>query len=388
MEANMLEEDIFIESLSKVFYEQLSAIKCENIYIKKDIKIFELSKIINNNEYSKIVIDNILKKLNFNAKSIKIENSRKDDMYRINHILFTFILGLYICEFCNLKKLIENKYKQYFEKNEKNVFLKVWLLASLYHDYGYFKYKDYDGGTEIINSLNDIICDNNIFNYIENERTKEKLRYSKKTIENYFLYNLKYDKNEKYEHGILGGYTLFDELIIDSSNTSLKFKNNDLFCNICFRIMEHNIWKLDDERIKDLKKNCKEKIKFDNKIKKELEEIYNDNFKKVKLEELLLFLLSLCDTIEYIKKIDKFTDYGNIDSNNSTMEHRITTILKYIFISSEEKTIVIECSNFENDNYIKFNYINWLESLILLNDWVEVKCVFIEKENKVKIYVD
>lgn len=328
-------------------------------FISNNDDICNLETIIDNNIKSKATIKKLLEKSNFysetsifnNEENEYLPETKKKDLYRIKHTLFTFALGTLLCNFDDLESKIAEKYKKYFP--DGNTFIKVWLLTSLYHDIGYYKRNKY----EIINisSLDDINVINNIFDYNNSDDKTIKSRYTKQLIEKYFLYTLKYDEKEKLEHGILGGYTLFDTL---AREPKIMMKN--LFRDISYRIMEHNIWKLNDKRINDLKINCKD-IKldmFEKQIKKDLNEIYNDNFKIITDNEPLLFLLSLCDTIEFIKRID-----------DEEPNKQIKTILRNIEIRVTKNEIYIKYNNIKK---IGFNKTKWKNSILSLKDWVDV----------------
>ncbi len=119
--------------------------------------------VINNKEESaKYVRDVLEKNYSLPTTDISIKNLSNELGNRVNHILFTFSLGLLVADFCGLKGKIIETYKRYCYYNnkliyylnkadEERVFINVWLIISLYHDYGYFFMKNSN-----INSFDDI----------------------------------------------------------------------------------------------------------------------------------------------------------------------------------------------------------------------------------------
>lgn len=104
----------------------------------------------------------------------------------------------------------------------------------------------------------------------------------------------------------------------------------------------------------------------------DLNEIYDNNFKKITDEEPLLFLLSMCDTIEFIKKVS--------NDNGKTSETRITTLSQTIEISVDENKISIQYN--DKNNRINMNYDNWANSINELQNWINVTSSF-DQTNKI-----
>lgn len=344
-----------------------------------------VSEIINSQDKSAHYIYKLLVE-RMGLIDIKPYKLKKNFSNRINHCLFTFSLGILVSKFNNLKYKIENQYKKYFNSSE-NVFINTWLVLSLYHDYGYFLFNDYEN----INNLNDFKLEYDIFTFYSErnlvsslyniynnneksfeilEKDKEKTRYSEAIYRSYFKGSVdNVMKKEPFDHGIAGGYVLFNNLLkhLDSNETKIKNSirllyddvnnviENDLFYqNICFRIMEHNIWKI---------KRYDEYFKEFDLVK--LNDIVEENFKKISTEEPLLYLLSLVDTIEFIKKID----FG--DKKDSSTEKRVTTIAKWINIEIDSNILKI---SFDSKQLIKWDgYSSWIKNVISLKDWVFVE---------------
>ena len=351
-----------------------------------DYNLDPVSEIINSQDKSAQYIYKLLVE-RMGLIDIKPHKLKKKFSNRINHCLFTFSLGILVSKFNNLKYKIENHYEKYFNSSE-NVFINTWLVLSLYHDYGYFLFSDYEN----INNLNDFKLEYDIFTfysernrvsalyniYINNneklfeilEKDKEKTRYSEDIYKTYFKGSIdNVMKKEPFDHGIAGGYVLFNNLLMHLNSNETKIKNsirllyddvnnvidNNLFYqNICYRIMEHNIWKI---------KRYGEYFKEFDLVK--LNDIVEENFKKISTEEPLLYLLSLVDTIEFIKKID----FG--DKKDSSTEKRATTIAKWINIEVNSNILKI---SFDSKQLIKWaGYSDWRKNVMNLKDWVFVE---------------
>lgn len=366
-----------MKSLLEVLREELKKYNNEDIL-----------DVIDNREQSARYIKKLINEdMDLPCENMTIKSLKSNFGDRINHILFTFSMGLLLAKFKNLDKLIENEYTKYFD-GENNVFFKTWLIISLYHDYGYFlftndKYKD-------IKHLDDFNVKHSIFNYIseENEAKKlfglnylkpEKSRYSKKLYSSYFDWRMHESSGyETFEHGISGGYVLFDDIVNNNLNSSIQEKKklkkimmvnennvstNMFYQNICFRIMEHNIWTINP------------KGKFESSFDiSNLSEIYIGNYSKITIDEPLLYLLSLVDTIEFIKRMSTTSlDNQNSQSRPSTLSRKILIDVEYnhIFIDTSLTNTVSGCDK-------------WREGILNLKDWVNVSSEMLNGLIKIK----
>ncbi len=348
--------------------------------LKKELQKYNeegLIDAIKNREKAAEYIYRLLKEdLDLPCDKFTIESIKGYFENRINHVLFTFAIGLLLAKFKELDKYIEQEYKKYFEDKRTNIFKTTWLISSLYHDYGYFmlnneKYKE-------IKTLNDFKVEKSIFDYKneENEASRlyglddyiepEKSRYSKKLFENYFEWKIKAPyQNERFEHGIAGGYVLFDDISNENANPNTQvikriktimginadeIKNDMFYQNICYRIMEHNIWTI------DIKKESNESS-FD---MSKLEDIFTINFKKITVKEPLLYLLSLSDTIEFSKRIESQDD--------TNFKINIEKLLEEIQIEIEKDHIYINTSLI-NKTYDLEKLYNGIKDL---NNWVDI----------------
>lgn len=93
-----------------------------------------ISGVINNKEKCVRYINRILESVD-NKVVIPFGLALDKYDFRVKHVLFSFGLGVLLAEFCNLDKVIENKYRKY---KVDAPFGYIWLTLCIYHDYGYF----------------------------------------------------------------------------------------------------------------------------------------------------------------------------------------------------------------------------------------------------------
>lgn len=348
-----------------------------------------ISNIVNNRAKCILYINRILKKYD-NKVIIPFHDTLDKYDFRIKHVLFSFGLGFLLSKFCNLKQIIEEQYRNTYESEDS--FTYVWLTVCLYHDFGYFIGPQY-----VLNeTLGSILVDYNIFSapYCTS-RYSEWLYcayYDKKYQEQKWSKN-GYDLScceEVGDHGILGGYLLFQRLCASEENPiPLKSKNSlvqaifeqdreypihyhqeriPLYQDICFRIMEHNIWKQD--------KSFPSGDFF--------QEIDTDHFQDIGSGEPLLFLLCLVDTIEMTKRFCRYSDSSTEKEHfifPKTLGSKINVWISYdaITIDYQELDKAIQQNKYLPS--IKF----WLQSVTGLSDWVQVDVDHFEVDDKLTI---
>lgn len=340
----------------------------------KEYNLGPISDVVNNKRKSIRYINEILKE-NGNKVTIPFQLTLDKYDFRVKHVLFSFGLGVVLASFLGLKEEIERVYQKY---GSKTSFIYIWLTLCLYHDFGYFVGSSYLKTDDI----GQLLLDHKIFEY-----DYCKSRYSKQLYVEYYkdkYLSQKWDeknydmsRNEEVgDHGILGGYVLFDRLYSSEvkpevpksglakavyerlnryDNTDYHFERVPLYQDICYRIMEHNIWKTNKKAEKD----------------DPLVEIDIDHFNRISTNEPLLYLLSLVDTIEMTKRFCTYID----DSEDKE---------RYVYPKTLGSKIQIEVSDgkmeidyHELEKYIEehkyFDSINrWRTSVIGLKDWVEI----------------
>lgn len=266
--------------------------------------------------------------------------------YRIKHILFSFGLGLVFADFADLTKKIGERY--WIDNKIKDNFLYVWLTVCLYHDFGYYvDHKKYSNISNLSNIINSLEC--NIF------MSGALSRYSPELYHKYYADRYKANKKngdfEIGDHGILGGIVLYDLM------KKRKFNEYFPYCgDICFCIMEHNIWKKNE----------------DYPLSSPYHLVDKSNYVKINSnKEPLLFLLSLVDTIEPTKKFSKYKD--SYSSSDKSIFPK--TIAKSIKIKVTNKSIIIDGNELEKvikkrDKTLKI--CDWTTPVKDLSNWVEV----------------
>ncbi|MBR5496664.1 MAG: hypothetical protein IKV76_01630 [Clostridia bacterium] len=324
-----------------------------------------ISNVVDNKKKSIQYIKTILKQYG-NKVTIPFNSVLDQYDFRVKHVLFSFGLGIVLSSFHNLKNKIEEEYKKY---EIQQSFIYTWITLCLYHDFDYFIAASHFN----IDDIEKIKLNYNIFNYTYCDSRYSKELYchyykNKYKQQNWNQNNYNLSKNEEVgDHGILGGYVLFERLYSsetekDSKNKKIVLPTNDielhferipLYQDICFRIMEHNIWK-NNNLYED---------------SNPLQEIDAEHFLKIGCLEPLLYLLSLVDTIEMTKKFCRYSDESK-DKEHYVFPKTLGIIIK-IKVSAE--TIDIDYSELEL--FIKkhkyFDSINgWKASVMGLNNWV------------------
>lgn len=341
----------------------------------KKFNLPPISDVVNNKEKSISYINKILRQYG-NKVTIPFQLSLERYDFRVKHVVFSFGLGIVLASFCDLKNRIENQYRKY---KIDNAFIYTWLTLCLYHDFGYFIGSSYLR----TDNIQDLQLDHYIFEYDYCRSRYSKnlyVEYYKKKYEDQSWEDKNYDMSNNEEvgdHGILGGYILFSrlyesEIKQDSSKLSkiakalyeLEEKNNKqeyhleripLYQDICYRIMEHNIWKNE--------KCFNQGHPFF--------EIDSNNFKLIDLIEPLLYLLSLVDTIEMTKRFCTYTD----NSNNKEKYIYPKTLAKKINVNVSRSTITMEYSELEKfikDNKYFGDISRWENGIAGLADWVSL----------------
>ena len=248
-----------------------------------ELGLSPISGVVNNREQCTRYISRILED-HGNKVAIPFQDTLEQYDFRVKHVLFSFGLGIVLAPFCHL----EDRIQAACRREAPPSFLYVWLTVCLYHDFGYF----IAPACRSAASLEALDLAHPIFDagYCES-------RYSRRLYEAY--YREKYarhgpDSEEVGDHGILGGCVLFDRLW-EAGDPHRR----PLYQDICWRIMEHNIWKREQSLPPE----------------DPFSEIDADRFRPIGLSEPLLYLLSLVDTLEMIRAYAAFvaTFVGPVD---------------------------------------------------------------------------
>lgn len=310
------------------------------------------------------------------------------------HTVALYFLGLHLQELAARKlkedlkeRLPRSGFDDWYD------FRYTWFLTCLYHDTascieqsnkGYFlperkKTLDYYLGKYNIQHTP--------YNHVPLRRGVVLVRFSEQLIKNYFYYRM---DNGCLDHGIIGGYYLFDRLYksfckytsdVDWEKVKEKEQNNlsyrleylDHYAYIADAIICHNLWCA--YKSEDIEKY--REYGLDPLILSEESQIVDFNGarnKKLNINDYpLQFMLCLLDSIEPVKR---FT--GN--DNNV----RACDILNEISIEKVENNgIRVEWSS-DLNTISSSNLKDWLKNIKELDKWMDVT-VQSEGENCVKI---
>ena len=228
--------------------------------------------------------------------------------YRANHILITWLLGLGLGKYFNLSydsgSIVDNLFYD-----------RLWLQTAMLHDYGYFRRKELENGNLSLNELTkeyDLLTDSYSSPLLEclNEMSKggefsKYFTYTYDEIVNYYhyaqeyLYRVKFQNStEKNDHGIIGGCIAFTKYCKRIHTDSIG--PSDVITQIqkiaCITAASHNIFKSsddkDDEHYRDYNLN----------------NLLSTSPKRIGVNNKLLLLLSLVDTIECTKRFSASTN--------------------------------------------------------------------------------
>lgn len=282
------------------------------------------------------------------------------------HTVSLFFLGLSFKEFIKDFCCAQNELIEHFDY--------IWFLSCLFHDTASVIEND----NKILSRGNNQDLDfylgkyNIKYDVFEHSwKNRRDYNYSKSLVKNYFKYRL--DCYNCIDHGILGGYLLYDRLRKNydnmykksSSKNYQKFsyknlnwnqKHYELYAIAAHTIIEHNIWFA-----------SKDKETENLYLKYGLDELINH--KKInKKDSPLLFFFGLLDSIEPLKIFNK-----NNNANDILSLIDITTNNNSISIKWEEK---LE----ENDNFEK-----WEKNINDLGTWLDVKVLPSKNKKQIEI---
>ena len=211
------------------------------------------------------------------------------------------------------------------------------------------------------------------FNYTPLRPGISLTRYSESLIKNYFYYRM---DRHSLDHGILGGYLLFDKMY-----RNFKEKTKDVFWNpnyaeeivgglsyrpehldhfayIADAILCHNLWMASKPAdIDTYKRYGLEPLIIDEK--------HQD--RKLNIDDYpLQFLLCLLDSIEPVKRF--IEEKADLEPPMSAED----VLMKFCIHSGKDNTIQIDwCERVKEQTNARFQ--NWLNSVLDLDTWMDVK---------------
>ena len=281
------------------------------------------------------------------------------------HTVALYLLG------CYLRRIVDVPLENFIKNNTQDYdydFRHVWFLSSLYHDTA----SAIENIANLHKPLNFYLGANNvkfnIYDHIPEVPSARLFTYARGLVENYFDYRS--DFFSCVDHGILGGFLLFDRLrknYDDAWSDFQKYNRSDarsynefwwdglhwkrchldLFAIIADSVIGHNIWVDPDVRL--YKHYGLDPL------------ITPGNHKISCSESPLLFFLSLLDTIEPVKCLER-DDHDRLHPSIA---------LKSVDIqlnSTNEITIRI----LKDITNLKL----WFDNIKKMEDWLEVKVSF------------
>lgn len=311
---------------------------------------------------------------------------------RARHAVIMFLIGIAFSRFDGLeddvmqKMMLEDDADSTEAANRHKVFLRLWMLTSLYHDYGY--YSSYLEQEDVVFSK--LARYYYLFdeNYSDNrmkpvcgfsEKYPAAMAFSYGEILAYDKYSRKYLKSvytknpqknrERIDHGILGGVLIFERLIkaLLKENASVQAKEAKEMIAAkasCITIAQHNIyWSSSSEQ--------------DIQYGKELQKLHHNSAFRITRDTPLLLLLCLVDTFECIKRFGK----GEVGKGALNT----VTVLSKIEIDLTDSFLILDYSKLENHiekstqkserNKLKNLYTDYIGVLCRLESWTQWSAV-------------
>lgn len=301
---------------------------------------------------------------------------------RARHAVIMFLIGIAFSRFEGLEehilKTVKHKEDPDCAETRHKDFLRLWMLTSLYHDYGYYSaYLEQE----------DAVFPKLVRFYLFDEdypdswlrpvcRFSEKypaaMAFSYSEILAYDKYSREYHKSafaknpeenrERVDHGILGGVLIFDRLLkaILKQNVNSQAKEMIAAKVSCITIAQHNIyWSTSADQ--------------DIKYGKELQKLYHNSAFRISRDTPLLLLLCLVDTFECIKRFGK----GEVGKGALTT----ITVLSKIEIDFPDSFLIFDYSKLESHiekstqkserDKLKELYTNYIKVLCNLASWTQ-----------------
>lgn len=294
--------------------------------------------------------------------------NKQDDLYilsktRARHSAVTFLIGLTLFKYLDFEGMILTS--SYIPKfSGHSAVVRLWMITALYHDYGYFIEDVGNGEVDYKSKVKYYLLDDLYTNEYLKVLQKfsvyhsDVLAYTYDEIEKYDMCSRQRRKDslERVDHGILGGIRVFDELIKKVLKREPLINKSELLTikASCLTIAQHNIFK-------------SESIEDDMRYGDSLRKLHSTSEFVINNSTPLLFLLSLVDTFECVKKLSKGE---NPEQNLQTM-----TVLSNISLYISQEEIVIDFSKLDEKvmgkkkGQLQNNYKIYKENLLKLKNW-------------------
>lgn len=306
---------------------------------------------------------------------------------RARHSAITFLMGMVFRKFGGIYDEIGSFLYNRGDYDDK---LEMWLMASLNHDRAYT--------SELITNpaiiLNkkfryDVLSDGKpeTVTFAEFESASSDysraLAYSYDTIRGYDRYSRQYhtmrseegDEVERVDHGILGAYITYNELMKRALKANLiDGAKHEMFKASSLAIAQHNMYKSPD-KITDL---------FYEEAGN-LEQLYSTSSYKISMKTPLLLLLCIVDTIECVKRFSK--------GENPKASLQSLTVLSNINADVSATTIHLDFSNLKKEIQAKKNsdlmkeLSKHLHGIVSLKEWTCISTNMDEEECSVVLRI-
>ena len=389
--------------------EELSTYK--TVSLNSEGKTFDkLENFIANDKLSLEFINNlvcVLHEVN-NPEGLVIDESKPNNenvnisQGRARHSSISFLLGLCVSKFHNflgnLSSIFNDRLIEYLDVNEPYINYKLWMITSMNHDLGYYtSYVIKDIPLSDVKVKYNLFDDSLYFGFDQLSEFSKKypkvLKNNYERIKSYYEYSRKYHRNkknhfEKFDHGIIGGYILYDRALsmlkpyeidvskdIDMSLSDMNHKltqRDILFYKAAsLTICQHNIYKSQRSEDDELYGN-------------ELKYLWTTGNYSIDRKHPLLLMLSLVDTVECVKNFSK--------SSDSSKSLQTLTVLENIELSVDRNNIFINYKKLDDfitkrkSDELKTIFEGCKQNIKSLSDWTEFK-VEIINDNEFRIYL-
>lgn len=298
---------------------------------------------------------------------------------RARHSVISFFLGLVLGKFKkllgNCTSVLNDDNAEYLSINEPYLIYKLWMITAINHDYGYHSNRILNKiSLESLDIKYDLFDDQQDFGYYPlinySSKYPKVLLNDYEQIKNYYKYSQIYHElkgdEEKNDHGILGATLLYDKVIRKNINTLKDYESNmnnfaddfgfkDIlfYKTACLTIAQHNIYKSD-------------KPEMDSLYGPNLEHLHYGSGYSVDEKYVLLYLLSLVDTVECVKLFSR--------SEGNSRHFETLTVLKNILVSVSEDEILIDFTKLydkiQNEKIELLNILNkHMSNIMDLKNW-------------------
>ena len=310
------------------------------------------------------------------------------------HVVTLYLLGL-IFQNC-VSEHIRRDLRQFIADLDWYDYRYSWFLTCLYHDIASnielatIPPNPSEQQKQLLYYLGDNDINYTIFNYKRFQHAYT-ARFSESLVQNYFYYR---SSCGECDHGILGGYFLFDRLYKNFQNNTMDGRSTDVlyrvsshldhFAYICDSIICHNIWTIQtfDVLENETAQNAKEVEKYKRFGLSPL--ILKNRGERLRFtEHPLQFILCLADTIEPIKRFTE--DDGRIIPG----EREVLSAID-ISLAANNSCLNDTCLKITWEDTVNgwCGFDKWTENIIKAKNWLAVSVEEKRSNNEISISFD